>query len=330
MRQKSLFDMLQRRPREVEQDNNAVVPDLSCASSSRISQSRSHKRPRQGTLKDCKKVVVLESGSSALCFSAADISRIGKTLDGQSESTAEELLEALRKLSSYYLSVDVLLETGVGKLVRRLKRHSDAHVARVAENLCLKWTDLATFKPNSGRQASSQPSLAMGQAGASVPSTHARLDCGHASSAPGPRPVMAECDLLPSNQAPVPRAVVQLHAATVQGDRIVKEKDREFFRRALMHALAGSPTALRNGNSRATVVQIVSSIDTQVYHRVTRRRTDSNHAELRRCFSDATRHILEAIRGNDTLRTSVLCGWVEPADVAAATPEGLQTLGHIG
>lgn len=39
---------------------------------------------------------------------------------------------------------------------------------------------------------------------------------------------------------------------------------------------------------------------------------------------------VRACRGNDTLRTSVLCGWVEPADVAAATPEGLQTLGHIG
>lgn len=80
------------------------------------------------------------------------------------------------------------------------------------------------------------------------------------------RPVMAECDLLPSNQAPVPRAVVQLHAATVQGDRIVKEKDREFFRRALMHALAGSPTALRNGNSRATVVQIVVLLTTICGH----------------------------------------------------------------
>ena len=50
-----------------------------------------------------QKVVVLESGSSVLCFRKEDIEKLRTTL-ADPEAGAEQIQEALRKLSSYYMS----------------------------------------------------------------------------------------------------------------------------------------------------------------------------------------------------------------------------------
>eukprot|EP00976_Prorocentrum_cordatum_P071192 1180229-Prorocentrum_minimum.AAC.1 len=88
-----------------------------------------------------QKVVVLESGSTTLCFKNEDIERLGNTL-ADAEASVEQIQEALRKLSSYYMSVKVLLDTKVGKAVKRLRKHSNVLVAKTAHNLVEKWTTM--------------------------------------------------------------------------------------------------------------------------------------------------------------------------------------------
>ncbi|KAK3232808.1 hypothetical protein CYMTET_56859 [Cymbomonas tetramitiformis] len=97
-----------------------------------------HKRKRQGTLFDCKKVVVLDNGSSALCFTTEDIEGCKEKLLDE-RATPKELLQTLGKLSSYIVSASVLAETKVGSVVKRLRKHQDLDVSRVALNLFHKW-----------------------------------------------------------------------------------------------------------------------------------------------------------------------------------------------
>ncbi|KAK9818257.1 hypothetical protein WJX72_009681 [[Myrmecia] bisecta] len=95
----------------------------------------------QRTLRDCAKVVVLEVGVSAVNCTQEDISKTQQALQRDSSSD-KELLAALRRLSVFHLTKQLLMETQVGRDVRKLKKHANAEVARIASNLVEKWVNL--------------------------------------------------------------------------------------------------------------------------------------------------------------------------------------------
>jgi hypothetical protein len=53
--------------------------------------------------------------------------------------TEADKLPALRELGKQYVHIDVLEETGIGRVVYRLRRAQDAEIARLAEELYVRW-----------------------------------------------------------------------------------------------------------------------------------------------------------------------------------------------
>lgn len=62
-----------------------------------------------------------------------------KTILEDENSTTEDKLEQLRILSVMHVSMEHLLETKIGHLVRKLSRDADAEVKKLAQRLLDKW-----------------------------------------------------------------------------------------------------------------------------------------------------------------------------------------------
>ena len=54
-----------------------------------------------------------------------------------------DMTDIVTRLLGIRYAVEMLLDTGVGKAVRRLKKHSDVQVAKTAHNLVEKWKTMA-------------------------------------------------------------------------------------------------------------------------------------------------------------------------------------------
>ena len=91
----------------------------------------------QKTLQQCKKTVVLR-GHTAMNFNVEHIYAC-KTILEDDTSTSDDKLEQLRILSVMHVSMEHLLETKIGHLVRKLSRDADAEVKKLAQRLLDKW-----------------------------------------------------------------------------------------------------------------------------------------------------------------------------------------------
>lgn len=110
----------------------------------RSSDGRGHGRERVAAdgrmariVVDLQNVVVLRGGS-ALCYSEEEVRRCKQVLECEG-SRVEELLEALRYLSTLVIRQSTLEETMIATDVKRLRNHPDANVARTARRLVDKW-----------------------------------------------------------------------------------------------------------------------------------------------------------------------------------------------
>ncbi|KAK9845286.1 hypothetical protein WJX81_002416 [Elliptochloris bilobata] len=75
-------------------------------------KSRALKRGAQRKLKDCKKVVTLEPGTTRVVFSLETVLQAKQVLDS-ADSSADQVLEKLRFLSCLQVSEATLRESGV-------------------------------------------------------------------------------------------------------------------------------------------------------------------------------------------------------------------------
>eukprot|EP00884_Botryococcus_braunii_P004170 jgi/Botrbrau1/13754/Bobra.0056s0011.1 len=112
-----------------------LVPVTSISKSARPRQALG----KQRTLESLGKVVIFDKGTSPGNPTEESLKSAALVLQN-SASSDDELLDALRKLSSYTMvSVEVLRATGVGTSVRLLKKHHNTSVSRVAGKLTEKW-----------------------------------------------------------------------------------------------------------------------------------------------------------------------------------------------
>ena len=91
----------------------------------------------QRTLQQCKKTVILR-GHTAMNFKIEHIYGCRTILEDNS-STPSDKLEQLRILSVMQISQEHLRESRIGHLVRKLCKHTDNEVARLAKRLLDKW-----------------------------------------------------------------------------------------------------------------------------------------------------------------------------------------------
>jgi hypothetical protein len=104
-----------------------LVPRASISKSARPRQALG----KQRTLESLGKVVIFDKGTSPGNPSEEALKSASTVLQNKA-STDDELLDALRKLSSYTMvSFEGLRATGVGTSVRLLKKHHNANVSRV-------------------------------------------------------------------------------------------------------------------------------------------------------------------------------------------------------
>ena len=96
---------------------------------------------RQRTLHGLKKVVGMGK-TSVIVFSDADLAEACSIL-GNRDSTTEDKLQSLRRLSCWQISRANLLQSPqVGRQVRLLKHHRNQDVAALASRLVQKWKDI--------------------------------------------------------------------------------------------------------------------------------------------------------------------------------------------
>eukprot|EP00040_Diaphanoeca_grandis_P019641 m.103890 g.103890 ORF g.103890 m.103890 type:complete len:223 (-) comp27524_c0_seq1:233-901(-) len=86
--------------------------------------------PKQKTLYDLKKVVVLE-----------DVLKHRDRLRN-SDCSPEELVATLQQLDKLHMTEKILVQTKVGKPVKRLTVHKAADVRRLAKQIMKKWIDM--------------------------------------------------------------------------------------------------------------------------------------------------------------------------------------------
>lgn len=115
---------------------------------------------RMAWLVDLQNVVVLR-GESALCYSEEEVRRCKQVLECEA-SREEELLEALRYLSTLVLRQSTLEETMIATDVKRLRNHPNANVARTARRLVDKWRQeiLQASASNAKHAPEGQPRIA--------------------------------------------------------------------------------------------------------------------------------------------------------------------------
>jgi hypothetical protein len=105
-----------------------LVPVTSISKSTRPRQALG----KQRTLESLGKVVIFDKGTSPGNPTEESLNSAALVLQNNASSD-DELLDALRKLSSYTMvSVEVLRATGVGTSVRLLKKHHNTSVSRVS------------------------------------------------------------------------------------------------------------------------------------------------------------------------------------------------------
>lgn len=103
-----------------------------------------------------QKVVVMR-GESALCYSEAEVLRCKQVLECDA-SSEEDLLEALRYLSTIVISQDTLEETMIATAVKRLRTHDHENIARTAQRLVDKWRqEILHASSKTAKKAPSKP-----------------------------------------------------------------------------------------------------------------------------------------------------------------------------
>ena len=100
----------------------------SSSSSVTVSLGKGERRQRQATIESLSGVVVLKDVE---CSKQALLS----------DASPEVILENLRKLKRKTPSKEVIRDTGIGRVVRQLRRHTDPRVAREANELYTAWKD---------------------------------------------------------------------------------------------------------------------------------------------------------------------------------------------
>lgn len=91
---------------------------------------------KQQRLEELKKVVKLDT--SYIAPESEHLLSIRATLE-HSSCSSEQLIEGLRRLSCYELSLEMLIESQVGPAVRRLRLHNDVEVSNYAKALIERW-----------------------------------------------------------------------------------------------------------------------------------------------------------------------------------------------
>uniref|UniRef100_A0A061RIX8 TFIIS N-terminal domain-containing protein n=1 Tax=Tetraselmis sp. GSL018 TaxID=582737 RepID=A0A061RIX8_9CHLO len=122
---------------------------------------------KQRTLGSLAKVVILPKGVTNRVFSNEFLSSLKMVLDCAS-SSEEQLIEAIRQLSSLVITEDHLLQTQIGRSVRRLSKHSgSAEVRRLAGGLLNSWRDSVAFERGrkEGPRPARQPPAALTSSG---------------------------------------------------------------------------------------------------------------------------------------------------------------------
>ena len=83
-----------------------------------------------------------------------------KTILEDSSSTSADKLEQLRILSVMHVSVEHLAESKIGHLIKKLSRHGDADVKKLAQRLLDKWKAQVLQERTSKNKSQSLPSAA--------------------------------------------------------------------------------------------------------------------------------------------------------------------------
>ena len=107
------------------------------------------KASSQARLNELKKVMVLKT--SYMNPSAEEIQRLKEVLDS-GDSSAQQLVQALRTLDCYQLTLPLLIETQVGRSARLLQRKhaAEAEICAMAAAVVAKWSKLV--KLGAGRK----------------------------------------------------------------------------------------------------------------------------------------------------------------------------------
>lgn len=94
------------------------------------------RKPKQQRLSQCKKVVKLSASKYVVHHD--ELKQLQQVLD-DSESDEDELLKALRTLACLVLHGPDLVESQIGRSVKRLRKHESLQVSNLAARLIEKW-----------------------------------------------------------------------------------------------------------------------------------------------------------------------------------------------
>jgi TFIIS helical bundle-like domain len=98
----------------------------STAASHSVHTKPSNRKGQQQRLADCKKVVKLSASKYSIC--QAELASLREALESPT-STVEELSHCLRHLDSLVLHTDALIESQVGRSVKKLRKHPNSVVS---------------------------------------------------------------------------------------------------------------------------------------------------------------------------------------------------------
>jgi hypothetical protein len=103
------------------------------------SHSAAAKKSKQQRLSQCKKVVKLSASKYVVIIE--DLKQLRQVLE-DSGSDEGQLLKALRTLDSLVLHSPDLVESQVGRSVKKLRKHESLQVSTLAARLTEKWRDI--------------------------------------------------------------------------------------------------------------------------------------------------------------------------------------------